>query len=250
MLGARSGRWLRVAAIAATVLPTAAATPLALATDFSEAMQQALATRQLPATALAQPLADVMQAPELTRRFLSDPPAAWRRVDAMRLWPAWRGQPGELYHRLTAEAGAAPSPGDQPPTPPVAASPVPVPATVPEPVARALRRGLHGRALAEAWRAQALAGWPPELTPRAVLAQTIPAAAALANVPDPGAAPAWPDIDRHALRTGMRILMATAEQLHAFVTTTPDLPPVVWRTETPWGTVLVDTTGQDNHHRR
>ena len=28
-----------------------------------------------------------------------------------------------------------------------------------------------------------LAGWPPELTPRAVLAQTIPAAAALANVP-------------------------------------------------------------------
>ncbi|MDP3520545.1 MAG: hypothetical protein Q8S02_07970 [Hydrogenophaga sp.] len=215
----------------------------AQATDFSQAVQQALTQAQLAPHALAQPQADVSRAPELLQRFLIDPPAAWHRIDAMRHWPAARHQPTELYRLLTAESGSDAPATDRPP--PQAHAAVPVPGDVPEPLALELRRALHGLALAEAWRARALAALPAGLTPQAVLAHTIPAAAGQADTQAPAN---WPAIDRHALRTGMRILLATAERLHAFITQTPHLPVVVWRTETPWGTVLVDTTGRDNHH--
>jgi hypothetical protein len=216
----------------------------ALATDFSQSLHQALTQAQLPPQALAQPQVDASRAPELLQRFLTDPPAAWRSVDAMRDWPTARHQPGDLYRLLIAESGADAPATDLPP--PQAHAAVPVPSDVPEPLAQELRRALHGLAVAEAWRGRALAALPAELTPQAVLAQTIPSAAGHEASPAP--AP-WPPIDRHALRTGMRVLLATAERLHAFVTQTPDPPPVLWRTETPWGTVLVDTTGHDNHHR-
>lgn len=237
MLGPWLGWWLLLMGAPSAVL----------ATDFSQTLHQALTQVQQAPGALAQAQADVSQAPALLRRFLTDPPAAWRRVDAMHHWPAARNQPGELYRLLTAESGAeAPSANRLPPQTHAA---VPVPSHVPEPWARELRRALHGLALAEAWRARALAKVPAELTPDAVLAQTIPAAARREALPAPSSPlNTWADIDRHALRTGMRILLATAERLHAFATQTPDLPPVRWRTETPWGTVLVDTTGQDNHH--
>ena len=230
--------------------------------DFSRAMAQAVGSSGATPQALAQPTADVAQAPALLRHFMTDPPAAWRSVDALRHWPQARKQPGELYRLLTTEAAgptaAADSAGkatkdrterpDRPAKQPQGALPtVPVPSHIPEPLATELRRAFHGLALAEAWRQRALSGWPAELTPQAVLAQSIPAAASLAG-PGP-AAQALPAIDRAVMRTGMRILLATAERLHAFITQAAELPPVVWRTETPWGTVLVDTTGQNNQHR-
>ncbi len=230
---------MRVCGLLVIGLPTAV-----LAGDFSQAMFQAMAQAERAPQVLAQPQADVSRAPELLQRFLTEPPTAWHRVDAMRHWPTARHQPGDLFRLLTAESGADAPATDRPP--PQAHAAVPVPSDVPEPLALELRRALHGLALAEAWRARALAALPTGLTPEAVLAQTIPAAAAMADTPAPAAGP---DIDRHALRTGMRILLASAERLHAFITQTPQLPPVQWRTETPWGTVLVDTTGQDNHHR-
>lgn len=227
------------------------ATPaVAGAADFSHTLAQALAQAQQPPTALAQPQADVSQAPALLQQFMRDPPSAWRSVDALRQWPALRGQPGELYRLLNAQ-GTAAAPGHPSPPPAVAGPtwptsvPADVPADLPAPLALALRRAQHGLALADIWRQRALAPLPPTLTRSAVLAQAMPAAGSTA-APEPIR---WPDIDHHALHTGMRILLATAERLHRFVTETPHLPPLHWRVDTEQGTVLVDTTGADNHHR-
>lgn len=228
-----------------TALLLALALPAAAwATDFSQALHQALAQAHQAPKALTQPDVDAPQAPKLLRLFMSDPPAAWRRVDDLRHWPNLRDQPGALYQQLTA-----PDPTESPPAttcaPPVPSTTVTVPSHIPEPLAHALRRALHGLALAEAWRACALAQWPAALPPATVLAQIMPAAATHADA----TTTPWPDIDHRALRTGMRLLLTTAEQLHTFVTQSPHIPPVYWRAETPLGTVLVDTTGRDTHHR-
>lgn len=215
----------------------------ALATDFSQTLHQALAQAQQAPEALAQREVDAPKAPELLQQFMSNPPAAWLRVDALRHWPALRSQPGEIY-RLQATQDAPHAPRTAHPPTAVAPAAV-VPSDIPEPLALALRQALQGLALADAWRTRAFDAWPATLTPSAVLAQTLPAAAGHASA----IVTPWPDIDQHALRTGMRILLATAERLHAFVTQTHPLPPVYWRAETPQGTVLVDTTGRDNHHR-
>lgn len=221
---------------------------VAHAGDFSRAMAQAVAGSGMTPQALAQPGADVAQAPVLLRHFMTDPPAAWRSVDMLRHWPEMRQQPGELYQLLTADSAdrrAATAPPRAPE--PTHTAPIVVPGDVPEPLATELRRALHGLSLAEAWRQRALRDWPAELTAQEVLARSLPATArraAQGQVSQSLAA-----VDRAAMRTGMRILLATAERLHAFITQTPALPPVWWRTETPWGTVLVDTTGQDNQHR-
>lgn len=213
--------------------------------DLSAPLHQALRQAALAPQALAQPQADHAQAPRLFRDFMTDPARAWATVDSLRqTLPARRDQPGEIYRQMHALGPPPAAPSDQPP--PLAHPPVAVHVDMPEPLATELRQALQALALAEAWRQRAFAALPPGLTPSALLAGVLPAAA-------PGLAPApWPEllplVDTHAQHTGMRIVLAAAERLHAFVTQTPQLPAVAWRSETPWGTVLVDTTGQDNHH--
>lgn len=54
-------------------------------------------------------------------------------------------------------------------------------------------------------------------------------------------------IDTNALFAGMQDLTGAVETLVSALAAT-DLPPLVWRLDTPMGTILVDSTGRDNLH--
>jgi hypothetical protein len=56
-------------------------------------------------------------------------------------------------------------------------------------------------------------------------------------------------VEREALLAGMLDLTAAVERLQHFVTATRQLPSVAWSMETPFGQIVVDTTGRNNTYR-
>ena len=58
-----------------------------------------------------------------------------------------------------------------------------------------------------------------------------------------------PLVEREALHAGMLGLTASVERLKHFVTSTLQLPLVEWSMETPFGQIVVDTTGRNNTYR-
>lgn len=214
----------------------------ARAESLADSLNRATSEAGLEPRALAQPVNVGPQAPALYRRFMVDPPSAWRQLDdlAHRL-PALRRTPDELVRQWLA-LGTPPRPATA--TPVAAGAPVPVPDNVPEPWAGELKSALRTLALAEAWRQKAFAALPPDLSPATAVARALPSSPATTDWMDLGG-----QVDTQALLTARRLLLASAQRLRGFLAQTPAPPPMAWRAETEWGTVLVDTTGQDNHHR-
>lgn len=215
--------------------------------NLVQIMEGALAAAGWEAQALAQPAADHPKAPRLFRQFVTDPQQAWASVDSLRqALPAHRDYPSELYTRLTAQGSTVASAA----TAASAAAthmPVAVHVDIPEPLAGELRHVLQALALAESMRQLAFATLPPQVSPSALVGSVIPT---LSAHPEAAAA-SWstllPLVNAQALHSGMRIALTAAERLRDFVQH-HRLPPLVWRTETPWGTVLIDTMGSNNHH--
>jgi hypothetical protein len=58
-----------------------------------------------------------------------------------------------------------------------------------------------------------------------------------------------PLIEREAIVAGMLDLAGAVERLQAFVRNEPALPAVAWSLQTPFGQIVVDTTGSNNRHQ-
>lgn len=233
-------------------------------TSFAKAMQTSLAGRGLLPSALAQPHADHPKASGVFRSFVSQPAEAWAVVDALAQLPALRANPPELWWTLRHHTGAmamhalaasfecdADSCADMRPSALEAFHALRVPPDIPEPLASELQHMLDALANAETFRARAFKSLPPDTSSTEVVAGLLPAAKVDGRAA-PGNPASWqqllPLVDTPALHEGGQVMVTAIQRLHSFVSHNPNLPPVVWRTETTHGTVLVDTTGNDNHH--
>ncbi|MEJ8840486.1 hypothetical protein [Ramlibacter sp. AN1133] len=58
-----------------------------------------------------------------------------------------------------------------------------------------------------------------------------------------------PLVEREAVVAGMLDLVAAVDRLQAFVKNEAALPPVAWSLQTPFGWIVVDTTGRNNRHQ-
>jgi hypothetical protein len=58
-----------------------------------------------------------------------------------------------------------------------------------------------------------------------------------------------PLVEREAVLAGMLDLVGAVERLQAFVKNEAALPPVAWSLQTPFGWIVVDTSGRNNRHR-
>lgn len=153
--------------------------------------------------------------------------------------------------RLMNEAGALWNTGQ----PFVTTLPCRTNASAPVPAGMQASRRLH-RAIdqflcsverAERWRHKALhqvqeAG----LTPRQLMQQALRLDGSPADGPDYRLL--LPLVERSSLLAGMAELVAATETLDRELAALPDLPAVTWHWSTPWGDVMVDTTGRDNDY--
>lgn len=99
---------------------------------------------------------------------------------------------------------------------------------------------------AERLRRRAFADLPDELTPSRLVRQAVESG--IQPFEEPDFRRLLARVERNALMAGMQDLVAAVEDFEHFLATTPDLPPVAWRLETPLGLVVIDTTGADNDH--
>ncbi len=118
-------------------------------------------------------------------------------------------------------------------------------AGLPEPLHGALARALLAFGNAERFRQLAVAGVPEALNASRLTGQVIDGALSAFAAPDFRRAIGV--LDMNALFAGMQDLVGAVEALVAKLASA-DLPPLAWRLETPMGTILIDTTGQDNLH--
>lgn len=242
--------------------PTAYAA--AEAAPFAHTLVVSLASKGLQPGALAQPKADHPLAPRVFRDFVNHPAKAWDAVDSLAQLPALGTSPEGLWQALRRHTGfvdanalavkpsrEADAPSIAPFTAAGSIHAVRLPADMPEPLATELQHMLNALVQAEAWRVQAFKAMPADTSSTALMAGLLPAGAGYGHAA-PASHLAWPQllplVDTQAFHAGGQVLVAAAQRLHRFVTHTPNLPPIVWRAETAHGTVLVDTTGNDNHH--
>lgn len=224
-------------------------------TTFAGAVAASLAAVGLDTGTLTQPLVDHSGAPLLFGQFVSAAEHAWAAVDLLAELPTSRAHPLLVWAAWQQQTRVvAPFAVTEPCLPPVdgqAALPVQVPANIPWPLAEELQLALNALAQAEAWRAQAFRALPEHTNTVGLLA-SLPVAVFESGWPASDHSPTWqnllPLVDHCSLHAGANVLLSAGQRLHRYVTQTAHLPPIYWRTETPMGTVLVDTTGQHNHH--
>ena len=120
-------------------------------------------------------------------------------------------------------------------------------ATLPAPLRLKLARMLAAMGRAEQFRRRAFAQLPTSVTPALLVRQAIQGQMQLFEEPDYRRL--LPAIEREALQAGMLELVAATERLQQFVKTTPQLPSITWQLDTPFGRIVVDTTGRDNIHQ-
>ena len=94
-------------------------------------------------------------------------------------------------------------------------------------------------------RMRALAELPADLSSQQLAAQVI----GIREAPvDADLRRLLPRVDQGLLMAGMLDLVASVERLDRFLAHAQDLPKLAWQLDTPLGTIVIDTTGVDNHH--
>ncbi|MEY2953412.1 MAG: hypothetical protein RLZZ401_1499 [Pseudomonadota bacterium] len=134
---------------------------------------------------------------------------------------------------------ADPSAGTWPPA-------LPGVAALPNPLRAALASMFEDMGQAHQSLQRALAGLDPTLTPDQLRRQALEG-----DPPSPRESDfrhSLPHLDLGALLGGMQQLMAATQRLRHFAQGQTGLPALAWQLDTPLGRVVVDTTGQDNHH--
>jgi hypothetical protein len=133
---------------------------------------------------------------------------------------------------------------------PVGAGWVPVlpdPAQLPDPLRYELARVLAAMAQSHAFLQRAFERFPPGVTAALLRRQALEGRLTPFETPD--YRQLLPLVEREAVLRGMLDLVGAVQHLERFVKSEPALPSVAWSLQTPFGWIVVDTTGRNNHHR-
>ncbi len=120
-------------------------------------------------------------------------------------------------------------------------------AQLPDPLRSELARVLAAMSQSHQYLQRAFERFPPGVTPQLLRRQAFEGP--LSEFETPDLRQMLPLVEREAVLSGMLDLVAAVERLQAFVKNEPALPPVAWSLQTPFGWIVVDTTGRNNRHR-
>jgi len=120
-------------------------------------------------------------------------------------------------------------------------------AQLPNPLRYELARVLAAMSQSHAFLQRAFERFPPGVTPQLLRRQALEGRLAAFEAPD--YRQLLPLVEREAVLAGMLDLVGAVEHLQRFVRNEAALPSVAWTLQTPFGWIVVDTTGRDNRHQ-
>ncbi|MBC5782340.1 hypothetical protein H8N03_05245 [Ramlibacter sp. USB13] len=120
-------------------------------------------------------------------------------------------------------------------------------AQLPNPLRYELARVLAAMAQSHGFLQRAFERLPPGVTPQLLRRQALQGRFAEFETPD--YRKLVPLVEREALLAGMLDLAGAVDRLQRFVKGEPALPRVAWSLQTPFGAIVVDTTGRNNRHQ-
>lgn len=120
-------------------------------------------------------------------------------------------------------------------------------ARLPDPLRYEIARVLAAMARSHAFLQRAFERFPAGVTPQLLRRQALEGRLRAFETPD--YRQLLPLVEPEAVLGGMLDLVGAVEHLERFVKNEAALPSVAWSLQTPFGWIVVDTTGGDNHHR-
>ncbi|TFZ02792.1 hypothetical protein EZ313_16245 [Ramlibacter henchirensis] len=120
-------------------------------------------------------------------------------------------------------------------------------AQLPNPLRYELARVLAALSQSHQFLQRAFERFPPGVTPQLLRRQALEGRLSLFETPD--YRQLLPLVEREAVLAGMLDLVGAVERLQAFVKNEAALPSVAWSLQTPFGWIVVDTTGRHNRHQ-
>ncbi|HET8747714.1 MAG TPA: hypothetical protein VFM98_19095 [Ramlibacter sp.] len=120
-------------------------------------------------------------------------------------------------------------------------------AQLPDPLRFELARVLAAMAQSHAFLQRAFERFPPGVTPQLLRRQAFDGRLMPFETPD--YRQLLPLVEREAVVAGMLDLVGAVQRLQRFVKTEAALPSVAWSLQTPFGWIVVDTSGRNNRHQ-
>jgi hypothetical protein len=120
-------------------------------------------------------------------------------------------------------------------------------AHLPNPLRYELARVLAAMSQSHEFLQRAFERFPPGVTPQLLRRQALEGRLTPFETPD--YRQLLPLVEREAVLGGMLDLVGAVQHLERFVKNEAALPPVAWSLQTPFGWIVVDTTGRNNRHR-
>ncbi|TWO66056.1 hypothetical protein FN976_27135 [Caenimonas sedimenti] len=120
-------------------------------------------------------------------------------------------------------------------------------AQLPNPLRHEVARVLAAMSRSHRFLQRAFERFPPGVTPQLLRRQGLDDLLTQFETPD--FRQLLPLVEREAILAGMLDLVGAVERLQGFVKNEATLPPVAWSLQTPFGWIVVDTTGGNNRHQ-
>lgn len=120
-------------------------------------------------------------------------------------------------------------------------------AQLPNPLRYELARVLAAMSQSHQFLQRAFERFPAGVTPQLLRRQAFEGRFAPFETPDHRQL--LPLVEREAVLAGMLDLVGAVQRLQGFVKNEAGLPPVAWSLETPFGWIVVDTSGRNNRHQ-
>ena len=120
-------------------------------------------------------------------------------------------------------------------------------AQLPNPLRYELARVLAAMSQSHRFLQRAFERFPPGVTPQLLRRQALDDRLTPFETPD--YRQLLPLVEREAVLAGMLDLVGAVDRLQSFVKKEATLPSVSWSLQTPFGWVVVDTTGRNNRHQ-
>jgi hypothetical protein len=120
-------------------------------------------------------------------------------------------------------------------------------AQLPNPLRYELARVLAALSQSHQFLQRAFERFPPGVTPQLLRRQALEGRLTPFETPDYRRL--LPLVEREAVLAGMLDLVGAVQRLQGFVKNEAALPPVTWSLQTPFGWIVVDTSGGNNRHR-
>jgi len=120
-------------------------------------------------------------------------------------------------------------------------------AQLPNPLRYEIARVLAAMSQSHQFLQRSFERFPPGVTPQLLRRQAFEDRLSQFETPDYRAL--LPLVEREAVLAGMLDLVGAVERLQKFVKNEAALPSVAWSLQTPFGLIVVDTTGRNNRHQ-